>query len=57
MTLTAPGCPVAGSLPADVGTTASSPIPEVKDCEVELVWEPAWTKDRMSEAALLTLGM
>lgn len=56
MTLTAPGCPVAGSLPAEVGKQVES-VPEVTDCEVELVWEPAWTKDRMSEAALLTLGM
>jgi FeS assembly SUF system protein len=55
MTLTAPGCPVAGSLPADVGKQVEA-VPEVKDCEVELVWEPQWTKDRMSEAALLTLG-
>ena len=55
MTLTAPGCPVAGSLPAEVGRNVES-VPEVKECEVELVWEPAWTKDRMSEAALLTLG-
>jgi FeS assembly SUF system protein len=56
MTLTAPGCPVAGSLPAEVGKQVES-VPEVTDCEVELVWEPSWTKDRMSEAALLTLGM
>ena len=56
MTLTAPGCPVAGSLPAEVGRNVES-VPEVTDCEVELVWEPAWSKDRMSEAALLTLGM
>jgi len=55
MTLTAPGCPVAGSLPAEVGNQVEA-LPEVKECEVELVWEPAWTKDRMSEAALLTLG-
>ena len=55
MTLTAPGCPVAGSLPAEVGRNVES-VPEVTDCEVELVWEPTWTKDRMSEAALLTLG-
>ena len=55
MTLTAPGCPVAGSLPAEVGKQVES-LPEVTECEVELVWEPAWSKDRMSEAALLTLG-
>jgi len=56
MTLTAPGCPVAGSLPADVARHVEA-VPEVREAEVELVWEPTWTKDRMSEAALLQLGM
>jgi len=56
MTLTAPGCPVAGSLPVEVEKKIAS-IPQVKDAEVELVWEPAWDKSRMSEAALLDLGM
>ena len=55
MTLTAPGCPVAGSLPAEVGRQAES-VADVRECEVVLVWEPAWDKSRMSEAALLTLG-
>ncbi len=56
MTLTAPGCPVAGSLPAEVGRNVES-VPEVKECEVVLVWEPAWSKDRMSEGAMLQLGL
>jgi FeS assembly SUF system protein len=55
MTLTAPGCPVAGSLPAEVEKKIES-IPQVKDAEVELVWDPPWDKSRMSEAALLDLG-
>lgn len=56
MTLTAPACPVAGSLPGEVEKKVEA-IPEVRSAEVELVWEPAWSRDRMSEAALLTLGM
>jgi FeS assembly SUF system protein len=55
MTLTAPGCPVAGSLPGEVERKIEA-IPEVHSAEVILVWEPAWTKDRMSEAAMLMLG-
>ena len=43
MTLTAPGCPVAGSLPGEVEKQVEN-VPEVKDADVELVWEPAWTK-------------
>jgi FeS assembly SUF system protein len=56
MTLTAPGCPVAGSLPIQVEQRIKS-IPQVPDAEVQLVWEPPWDKSRMSEAALLDLGM
>ncbi|HWE02207.1 MAG TPA: SUF system Fe-S cluster assembly protein [Tepidisphaeraceae bacterium] len=56
MTLTAPACPVAGSLPGEVEKKVEE-IPEVKSADVELVWEPAWSRDLMSEAALLTLGM
>ena len=56
MTLTAPGCPVAGSLPVEVERKIAS-IPEVKETEVELVWDPPWDKSRMSEAALLDLGL
>jgi FeS assembly SUF system protein len=55
MTLTAPSCPVAGELPVEVEKRIEA-IPEVKSCDVELTWEPAWSKDRMSEAAILQLG-
>lgn len=56
MTLTAPACPVAGSLPGEVERRIEE-IPEVKSATVELVWDPPWSRDMMSEAALLTLGM
>ena len=54
MSLTAPGCPVAGEMPGLVANTLAK-IPNVGLIEVELVWEPAWTKDRMSEDAKLAL--
>lgn len=56
MTLTAPGCPVAGSIVAEVEQKIEA-IDEVKSCTVDLVWDPPWTKERMSEAALLDLGL
>lgn len=56
MTLTAPGCPVAQTFPGTVEEAVKS-VPGVADAKVELVWEPQWTKDRMSEAAKLQLGM
>ena len=56
MTLTAPGCPVAGSLPPEVERKIEN-IPEVKSAAVELVWEPTWTREMMSEVARLELGM
>ena len=56
MTLTAPACPVAGSLPGQVETQIET-VPEVKSATVELVWDPPWSRDRMSEEALLQLGM
>lgn len=56
MTLTAPACPVAGSLPGEVEKRIES-IPEVKSADVELVWEPPWDRSMMSEAAMLQLGM
>lgn len=55
MTLTAPGCPVAGTMPGMVKSTVEQ-VPEVRSCEVEMVWEPQWTAERMSEAAKLQLG-
>jgi FeS assembly SUF system protein len=56
MTLTAPACPVAGTLPAEVERRIEN-VPEVKSADVELVWDPPWTRDRMSEAAQLELGL
>jgi FeS assembly SUF system protein len=55
MTLTAPACPVAGSLPGEVEAKIEQ-LPEVRTADVELVWEPPWSKDRMSESAMLDLG-
>ena len=56
MSLTAPGCPVAGEMPGLVANTLAK-IPNVGLIEVELVWEPAWTKDKMSEDAKLALDI
>ena len=55
MTLTAPGCPVAGSLPIEVRTKAES-VPNVRSADVNLVWQPAWDKDMMSMEAKFKLG-
>lgn len=55
MTLTSPACPVAGSLPGEVEGKVKS-VEGIKDAEVELVWEPPWTMEKMSEAAKLELG-
>ena len=56
MTLTSPNCPVAGSLPLDVQQKVQA-IPGVTDVKVELVWDPPWCMEKMSEAAKLQLGM
>jgi len=56
MTLTTPACPVAGILPGQVETRVKA-IEGVSDATVELVWDPPWTPDRMSEAAKLQLNM
>jgi len=55
MTLTSPGCPVAGSLPGEVERKAAT-VPGVLGAKVELVWEPPWTMEQMSEEARLDLG-
>jgi FeS assembly SUF system protein len=55
MTLTAPACPVAGELVAQVEKRIDS-IPEVRKARVELVWDPPWNKEMMSEVAKLELG-
>lgn len=56
MTLTAPACPVAESLPLQVEATIQA-IPEVTSANVELVWDPPWDRSRMSEEAMLALNM
>jgi len=56
MTLTSPACPVAESLPGDVEGAVRG-VSGVGEVKVELVWDPPWTPDRMSEAARLELGM
>jgi FeS assembly SUF system protein len=55
MTLTAPGCPVAGEMPGWVAD-AVEPLPGVKHVNVELVWEPPWGMDKLSDEARLELG-
>ncbi len=56
MTLTTPACPVAESLPPEIEAKVRA-IHGVKECRVELVWEPPWTPDRMTEAARLEAGL
>jgi FeS assembly SUF system protein len=56
MTLTSPGCPVAGSLPGEVQAKVAG-VPGVTAADVELVWDPSWNPSMMSEAARLELGM
>jgi FeS assembly SUF system protein len=56
MTLTAPACPVAGTLPPFVETQIRR-IPGVSEAKVEIVWDPPWTQDRMSDEAKLQLGL
>ena len=56
MTLTAPGCPVAGDMPGWV-EQAIEEIPEVRSCRVELVFDPPWEPSRMSDEAKLQLNM
>jgi FeS assembly SUF system protein len=56
MTLTAPGCPAAQSLPVEVVNKLKQ-LPGITDAYVDIVWDPPWDKDRMSDAAKLQLGM
>jgi len=57
MTLTAPNCPVAESLPEEVRTRVTDEVEGIKETIVEIVFEPPWSKDMISEAALLELGL
>jgi len=56
MTLTSPNCPVAESLPKEVKDGAMQ-VEEVEEVDIELVWDPPWTQDMMSEAAKLELNL
>ncbi|HEC59067.1 hypothetical protein LCGC14_0800150 [marine sediment metagenome] len=56
MTLTAPGCPVAQSFPGEIEEKVGT-VANVNKVNVELVWEPPWSKEMMNEAAQLQLGM
>ena len=56
MTLTSMGCPLAPMI-VDQVKTALSDLPEVKDIQVDIVWQPAWTKDKMSRYAKMALGI
>jgi FeS assembly SUF system protein len=56
MTLTAPACPAAQTLPAEVKRQVAQ-IPTVSDVKVDIVWDPPWDRDRMSDAAKLQLGL
>ena len=56
MTLTSPACPSAQQIPQEVRYKIKA-LPGVSDARVDIVWEPPWTKDRMSEMAKLTLGI
>ena len=56
MTLTAPACPAAQTIPIDVERQVRE-VPGVNDVKVAVVWDPPWTRDRMSEVARLALGM
>mgnify|MGYP001158767075 CR=1 FL=1 len=56
MTLTTPNCPVAESLPKEVKDSAMQ-VEEIEDVDLQLVWDPPWTKDMMSDAAKLELNL
>ncbi|MBL7685013.1 MAG: DUF59 domain-containing protein [Deltaproteobacteria bacterium] len=56
MTLTSPSCPAAGSIPPEVESKIRD-LPEVNDVKVEVVWDPPWTPEKMSEAAKLILNV
>ena len=57
MTLTSPACPVAGTLPPEVQQKIKDEVEELSGVSVEIVWDPQWSVDMMSEGAKLELGM
>lgn len=56
MTLTAPACPVAGTMPGMVEEAVKA-VPGIDDCTVELVWDPPWNREMISDEAKLELGI
>lgn len=56
MTLTSPACPAAGTLPGEVEDKIRA-LPEINQVKVEVVWEPTWNQDMMSDVARYELGM
>jgi FeS assembly SUF system protein len=56
MTLTAPACPAAQTIPVDVERRVRE-VPGVNDVKVSVVWDPPWTREKMSDTAKLALGM
>ncbi len=56
MTLTAPACPVAGTMPGMVEQAVRA-VPDVTNCTVELVWDPPWNREMISDEAKLELGI
>jgi metal-sulfur cluster biosynthetic enzyme len=57
MTLTAPTCPVAGAIPIEVRKRLLDALPDLKEADVQLVWQPKWNKEMMSEEAQLMLDI
>ena len=57
MTLTSPACPVAGTLPPEIEQRVKNEVGAVNGARVDVVWEPMWTSEMMSESAKLELGM
>lgn len=57
MTMTSMGCPMAGQIIAEVKETLLLQVPKLKKVDVDIVWTPVWSKDRMSRLAKLALGI
>lgn len=57
MTMTSIGCPMAGQIVSDVKKVLATNVPELNEIEVNVVWNPPWTKDRMSRLAKIALGI
>ncbi|MFJ8529411.1 metal-sulfur cluster assembly factor [Bacillus sp. NPDC094106] len=57
MTMTSIGCPMAGQIVLDVKKVLATNVPEVNEIEVNVVWNPPWSKERMSRMAKIALGI